>query len=89
MSSHSDSFVGSGSSPTRRNEVPFPFEFLLENCGSIFLIHPQNEHAVAWLNENIGQNNGFQPYWPTVVIDHRFVTNIIAGIRADGLDVEL
>lgn len=87
MSSHNDSFVRSGSSPTR-GKVPAPPDFVLENHGSILLLRPQNEQAIAWVDEHIGSENGFQPYWPTVVIEHRFVSNIVRGIQNDGLAVE-
>jgi len=63
MSSHNDSFAASGSSPT---ESIGP-DFIIENHGSIFLLRPQNENAVAWADAHIGFENGFQPYWPTVV----------------------
>ena len=86
MSSHSDSFAASGSSPTRE-AFQIPPDFLLENHGSIFLLRPQNERGTAWVNENIGSENGFQPYWPTVVIEHRHIADIVAGIHADGLAV--
>jgi hypothetical protein len=62
-------------------------DFILENHGSIFLLRPQNERAVAWVDERIGSNNGYQPCFPTVVIEHRFVADILAGIRSDGLGV--
>lgn len=86
MSSHSDSFVASGSSPTR-GKAPSPPDFVLENHGSIFLLRPQNEQAIARVDEHIGSENGFQPYWPSVVIEHRFVSEIVQGIRNDGLAV--
>ncbi len=85
VSSHSDSFVASGSSPTR--PVQNQPDFLVENHGSIFLLRPQNENAIAWVNEHIGQDNGYQPYYPTVVIEHRYVADIVAGIQDDGLVV--
>ena len=86
MSSHDDSFVASGSSPTQ-SAPEIPPDFLVENHGSIFLLRPQNEQAIAWVDEHIGLGNGFQPYWPTVVIEHRYIADIIAGIHADGLAV--
>jgi hypothetical protein len=80
MSSHSDSFAVSGSSPT--------VDFLCENHGSILLLRRLTPLATSWLEENIGQDNGFQPYWPTCVIEHRFITDILAGIQSDGLAVQ-
>ncbi len=79
MSSHSDSFVASGNSPT--------VDFLCENHGSIFLLRPLTPSATSWLEEHIGQDNGFQPYWPTCVVEHRFIADIVAGIQSDGMAV--
>ncbi len=79
MSSHNDSFVASGSSPTP--------DFLCENHGSIFLLRPLTPSATSWLEEHIGQDNGFQPYWPTCVIEHRYIWPILEGIQNDGLAV--
>jgi hypothetical protein len=80
MSSHNDTFAASGSSPTP--------DFVCENHGSIFLLRPQNEQAVAWADQHIGSKNGFQPYWPTVVVEHRYIADIVAGIQNDGLAVQ-
>jgi hypothetical protein len=74
-----DSYCTSGSSPTPA------VDFILENHGSILLLHPQNLNAVAWLNENIGQDNGFQPYWPTAVVEARYAAAIVEGMIVDGL----
>lgn len=89
MSSHNDSFVASGSSPTHREVIPSRPDFVLGNHGSILLLRPQNQNAVAWLDENIGSENGFQPYWPTVVIEPRYAPPILAGITNDGLTAVL
>lgn len=45
------------------------------------------EQVIPWVDEHICSENGFQPYWPTVVIEHRFVSDIVQGIRNDGLAV--
>jgi len=82
MSSHNDSFVASGSSPTRREEIPSTPDFLVDNHGSIFLLRPQTDEAIAWVDENIGQNSGFRPYWPIVVIEPRDVADIVEGSSA-------
>ena len=80
MSSHNDSFVASGSSPT--------VDFICENHGSIFLLRPLTPSGTSWLEEHIGQDNGFQPYWPTCVIEHRYIWAILEGIQNDGLAVQ-
>lgn len=75
-----DAFKQSGSSPTQP-------DFVVENHGSIFLLTPLSPPAKTWVNEHIGSENGFQPYWPTVVIEHRYISDIVQGIRNDGLAV--
>ncbi len=79
MSSHSDSFAASGSSPT--------VDFLCESHGGIFLLRPLSPLATSWLEELIGRDNGFQPYWPTCVIEHRYIGPILEAIRDEGLAV--
>lgn len=77
----------SGSSPTRKS-VP-PADFFLENHGSIFLLIPQSTSARIWVADHIGKDNGYQPYYPTVVVEHRYVSDIVQGIQNDGLAVQL
>jgi hypothetical protein len=40
------------------------------------------------LMSTLGSENGFQPYRPTVVVEHRYLTDIVAGIQNDGLAVQ-
>lgn len=87
MSSHSDSFVASGNSPTRSTSKNPP-DFVVENHGSIFLLKPLTPSATSWVEEHIGQGNGYQPYFPTVVVEHRYIADIVAGIQNDGLAVQ-
>lgn len=79
MSSHSDSFAALGNSPT--------VDFLCENHGNICLLRPLTPSATSWLEEYIRQDNGFQPYWPTCVIEHRYIRPILEGIQNDDLTV--
>jgi len=64
----------------------FP-DFTVQNEGSIFLLHPRTDAARSWIEEHIGEANGSQPYWPNVVIEPRYVGDIVNGITADGLVV--
>ena len=80
MSSHNDSFVASGNSPTESSP-----DFHVENHGSIFLLLPLTPAARIWTDEHIGPDNGFQPYYPTVVVEHRYISDIVDGIQNDGL----
>lgn len=60
-------------------------DFHVENYGSIFLLRPITPAAHTWVDENIGKDNGFQPYLPTVVIEHRYVADIVESVRATGM----
>ena len=81
----SDAFQTSGNSPTDSRTIQS--DFVVENHGSIFLLKPLTSSATSWLEEHIGQDNGFQPYWPTVVVEHRYIADIVEGIQNDGLAV--
>ncbi len=69
--------------PVRTSQIPV--DFLLENHGSIFLLKPQTRAATFWVEDHIGHENGFQPYFPTVVVEHRYIADIVAGIQNDRL----
>ena len=66
-------------------EADFDPDFSVLDGGSILLIRPLTDRAVAWVEDNIGEGNGYQPYWPTVIAEHRYAHDIIAGMLADGL----
>jgi hypothetical protein len=60
-------------------------DFRLEYHTGLYLLFPLNKCSRQWLNENIGENNGVQPLWPTVVIEPRFLNQIVADLRRDKL----
>jgi predicted Zn-dependent protease len=68
--------------------MPSGRDFTVENHGSIFLVQPQNKQAIDWVDQHIGQDNGYQPYFPAVVVEHRYIADIVAGIQNDGLAVQ-
>jgi hypothetical protein len=68
--------------------MPSSPNFVVENHGSIFLLQPQKEQALAWIEEHIGPENGYQPYLPTIVVEHRFIAAIVERIQNDGLAVQ-
>jgi len=77
MSSHSDSFARSGSSPTS--------DFLVENHGSIFLLQPLTPAAESWIEQFLPQDR--ITFGSAVVVEHRYIADIVDGIRNDGLAV--
>lgn len=62
-------------------------DFSVENYGSIYLLRPQTNLAREWVETNIGPDNGYQPYFPTIVVEHRYIGDIVQGIQNDGLAV--
>jgi hypothetical protein len=68
-------------------EAPPSPDFTIRDEGSILLLTPHTEPARNWITENIGRDNGFQPYFPTIVIERRYVEAILHGIRDSGLEV--
>ena len=61
-------------------------DFSVENYGSILLLRPLSTPAQNWIKENISRESGFQPYYPTVVVEPRYIGDM-EGIHNDGLAV--
>jgi hypothetical protein len=76
VSSHSDSIVASGSPPT---------DFLLENHGSIFLLQSLSPAPNSWIEESLPENH--PNFGHAVVVEHRYIVDIVRGAMADGLVV--
>jgi hypothetical protein len=81
MSSHNDSFVAAGSSPTEQVDP----DFFDENHGSIFLLRPVTPSASDWISEHIPDDAQF--FGNAVVVEHRYIWPILEGIQNDGLAV--
>jgi hypothetical protein len=79
MSSHSDSFSASGSSPTQP-------DFMVENHGSIFLLQPLSPAANSWIEENLPEDH--LTFGGAVVVEHRYIADIVHGAKASGLGVQ-
>ena len=78
MSSHNDSFVASGSSPTRS-------DFICENHGSIFLLRPVSPASFDWIESHLPSDR--ITFGNAVAGDHRCIWAILAGLQDDGLVV--
>lgn len=60
-------------------------DFLLEGQGSIAVLYPQNDAAEDWIFQNLPSD---ATRWAGgIVIEHRYVGDIVFGIRNDGLVV--
>jgi len=81
MSSH-DSFSVSGSSPTKKK---IKWDFRVEYHGAIILLCPLTSPGCAWVQRHIGADNGYQPYYPTVILEPRYIDDVLVDIRKKGL----
>jgi hypothetical protein len=79
MSSHNDSFVASGSSPTEP-------DFFCENHGSIFLLRPASPAAHFWISDHFPEER--MTFGDAVVVEHRYIWAILEVIQNDGLAVQ-
>ena len=78
MSSHNDTFVASGSSPTRS-------DFICENHCSVFLLRPVSPAAFTWIEENLPPDH--ITFGNAVAVDHRCIWAILVGLQDHGLVV--
>jgi hypothetical protein len=53
---------------------------------SIYLLTPHTPAARAWLGENV-QTESYQFIGTSLALEHRYIAEIVAGIRADGMEV--
>lgn len=81
------------SSTPSANFLPSPkphTDALVENHGSLFLIRPLSTYAADWIEQNIlNVNEEAQTFGSALVVEPRYVENILRGMRADGLEVGL
>jgi hypothetical protein len=71
--------------PFKRRPPMAKPDFQVDNHGSIIMLRPLTQAGIDYVNENIGEGNGFQPYWPVVVFEPRYVSQFIHDIRQAGL----
>jgi hypothetical protein len=58
----------------------------VQNHGAIFLLRGQTEAGRDWISEHIPSDA--QRWSGAIVIEHRYIDNIVAGAMNDGLEVE-
>ena len=71
--------------PFKRRPLLAKQDFTVQHHGSIITLTPLTKAGIDYVNEHIGKDNGFQPYWPTVVFEPRYVSQFIHDIRQSGL----
>jgi hypothetical protein len=60
-------------------------DFSVENHFSLFLLRPLSDAARDWISEHIPDDA--QVFGEAVVVEHRYIGEIVNGARADGLVV--
>lgn len=63
-------------------------DFHVEDNGSIILLRPMTDAAKTWIDEHI-TGDEVQYFGNAVVVEHRYIADIIDGIKNDGLTVAL
>jgi hypothetical protein len=58
-------------------------DFNVSNHGSIWLLQPVSVAAQQWVADHIPEDA--PTIGTAVAVEHRFIDNIVAGFRADGL----
>lgn len=61
-------------------------DLVVQDHGSIFLLTPRSDAGQEWIDEHIpadAQRWGVN----SIVVEHRYITDIVLGAQADGLDV--
>lgn len=64
-----------------------PTDFTVTNEGNIYLLAPLTSDAQAWVAEHIPDDA--QRWCGKLVIEHRFIDNVVDGINGDGLTCEV
>lgn len=64
-----------------------PPDFELELHGSVALLIPLTATAEEWLELHIGKDNGYQPFWPKVVVEPRFLEQLVGAILEAGMRI--
>ncbi len=60
-------------------------DFLLQDEGSIFLLTPLTDAASCWVTEHVDPDA--LAWAGGIVVEHRFIEEIVAGAICDGLQV--
>lgn len=60
-------------------------DFNLTDHGSIVVLRPMNDEAREWIDFNVDPDA--QWFGRGVVIEHRYVNDIVEGIVSDGLTI--
>lgn len=58
---------------------------IVYNHGSLCLVRPLTPAADAWIDDNVHEGSNW--FGPSLVVEPRYVADLVAGMRAAGLEV--
>lgn len=61
-------------------------DFSVENHGTIYLLRPHTPAAIEWVEQHIPDEH--QEFAGAIVVEHRYIADIVLGIQEDGLVVQ-
>lgn len=59
----------------------------VEDHGTIFLLRPLSKVGQEWVDANVQQDDETQYWGNAIVVEHRYIGDIVAGAKGDGLEV--
>jgi len=60
-------------------------DFRVVQYGTVYLLYPNTLRAKQWVKENLSQDH--MQYAGVVIVEYRFISDILHGIQADELDI--
>lgn len=57
----------------------------IENHGSLYLLRPLSPEARSWFEENVPEGDKVQYFGGALVVEPRFVGDVLVGIRGEGM----
>jgi hypothetical protein len=57
-----------------------PVDFMTWWDESLFMLRPVSAEAELWVEEHIDRDGGYQPFWPTVVVERRDLVSVFKAI---------
>lgn len=71
---------------TEKNRSRAMTDVEVSGGGTLYRLQPLTERAKEWIEENVSKE-GFQPEWPTLYVEHRYIGDLVEAIRAEGMKV--
>lgn len=56
----------------------------MHDDGTLALVRPETDLARDWIRRHVSPD-GDQPHWPTLIVEPRFLDDLLVGMFNDGL----